>query len=72
MDLPWVVIGVCLVGIAVYTVRDPTNRGRSWARPADWKRDPGKAEERHRTRTVVWAIVTTLIGLAFVVFGLAR
>ena len=71
MNLVALVLGVFLLGVAVYTASDPFSRARPWVSLEDTERAPERVREKQRWRTWLFAFACGFTGLGFVALGLA-
>jgi hypothetical protein len=70
MILPAVVLGLFLIGVALYTVSDPMSRARNWVDGREWQENPQAAREEQTARAISMAYFVGMLGLLFVVLGL--
>lgn len=65
-----ILVGLLLIGVAVYTLGDPMSRSRNWIAADEWVQNPEQAEEKQRKSAFVMSVAAAGLGLFFVALGL--
>ena len=70
MNLFPVLVGLLLIGVAVYTLRNPISGSRNWIAADEWVQDPEQAEVKQRRSAFVMSAAAAGLGFFFILLGL--
>lgn len=65
-----VLVGLSLVGVAVYAFSDPMSRSRNWVSADEWEQNPARAREKQRQYALLMSSLVAGFGLFFIILGL--
>jgi hypothetical protein len=65
-----IIVGLLLIGVAVYAFSDPMSRSRNWVAAEEWENRPEQAKAKQQKYTSAMSILVAGFGLFFVVLGL--
>ena len=65
-----VLVGLLLIVVAVYTLRNPMSGSRNWVAADEWVQDPEQAEEKQQKSAFVMSVAAAGLGLFFILLGL--
>lgn len=65
-----ILVGLLLIGVAVYVFSDPISRSRNWVSAEEWEKYPEQAKAKQQKYTIAMGSLVAGFGLFFLVLGL--